>query len=371
MNNIKDRIRGSLIGGAAGDALGYKVEFMGEHEIFARYGAGGIREYDPCPKTGKALISDDTQMTMFTAAGLLTAEYYKTVFHGESRTYRFCVKNAYIDWLKTQEYDSPEDCKKHTMYLDTWIIEGPELYSRRAPGNTCLSSIIYRMNNFLYETGNYLSNIVNYSKGCGAVMRAAPVGMLKTDDIDALDMESAEIGAITHGHPLGYIPAAMLSHMVNRLVYSDEAEKNGLAGVITEARDAVARLFAGNEYIDEFIALINCAMQLAANDAEDLSNIHRLGEGWVGDEALAIAVYCCLRHPDSFSDAIVAAVNHRGDSDSTGAIAGNIMGAYLGYEAIDDKWKQKLELSDIILELADDMTEGFRDDDEWKRKYYI
>lgn len=69
---------------------------------------------------------------------------------------------------------------------------------------------------------------------------------------------------------------------------------------------------------------------------------------------LAIAIYCSLRYKDDFSSGIIAAVNHDGDSDSTGAITGNILGALVGYDAIEEKWKQNLELADIILEMADD-----------------
>ena len=78
-------------------------------------------------------------------------------------------------------------------------------------------------------------------------------------------------------------------------------------------------------------------------------------EGWISDEALAIAVYCCLRYRHDFSKCITAAVNHDGDSDSTGAIAGNILGALHGYEALEQKWKENLKLHDVILQLADDL----------------
>ena len=69
-----DKIRGCLFGGAVGDALGYPVEFMGEKAIFSQYGNRGIQEYELDPVSGKALISDDTQMTLFTANGLLVGD---------------------------------------------------------------------------------------------------------------------------------------------------------------------------------------------------------------------------------------------------------------------------------------------------------
>ena len=86
----------------------------------------------------------------------------------------------------------------------------------------------------------------------------------------------------------------------------------------------------------------------------DLAAIHKLGEGWVGEEAIAIAVYCAIRHEDDFEAAICAAVNHGGDSDSTGAICGNIMGAKLGYDAIPEYYKgENLELHDVICKIAE------------------
>ncbi len=104
--------------------------------------------------------------------------------------------------------------------------------------------------------------------------------------------------------------------------------------------------------------LIDKAVMLSKNGEDDLSNIHQLGEGWVAEETLAIAVYCSLRYENDFSKGVIAAVNHNGDSDSTGAVAGNILGAWLGYDAIEEKWKRNLEFMRVILELADDLYEG-------------
>ena len=104
--------------------------------------------------------------------------------------------------------------------------------------------------------------------------------------------------------------------------------------------------------------LVEQALRLADNNSPDVDNIRHLGEGWVGEEALAIAVYAVARHIDSFADTLIAAVNHDGDSDSTGAIAGNIIGAMIGYEAIPDQFKTHLEMHDVILAIADDLHQG-------------
>ncbi len=108
----------------------------------------------------------------------------------------------------------------------------------------------------------------------------------------------------------------------------------------------------------------------------DIDAIRELGEGWVAEETLAIAIYCSLKYSNSFDKAIIAAVNHGGDSDSTGAVTGNIMGAYLGLQGIPEKYIKHLELKDTILEMADDLyndckiTEyGSYRDDVWEHKY--
>lgn len=120
--------------------------------------------------------------------------------------------------------------------------------------------------------------------------------------------------------------------------------------------------------MDELWMLIEKAVNQAMdNTVSDEFAIPRLGEGWTGEEALAIAVYCTMKHLDSIEDALSAAVNHNGNSDSTGAITSNIMGAIYGYEAIKKKhlfspegrdFEETIELSNIILALADDLYSG-------------
>ncbi len=354
-----DRIRGSLIGGAAGDALGYAVEFDSEDSIFARYGRGGIRAYSL--KNGKALISDDTQMTLFTAHALIFGIERQRAGAGDAL--RSFAAAAYQDWLITQEMGREEACRVYGGSRTAQYPQGPvcmallrepDLFSRRAPGNTCLSSLWGRRQQGPgQKVKSYIREPLNQSKGCGGVMRAAPVGMIPWESPEEMALESAEIAAVTHGHSLGYMPAAVLSHVVYRLICGPETMT--LKEVIEEARDTVAAVFAEDGHIDELVRLIDRAIELSENAKDDLENIHDLGEGWVGDEALAIAVYCSLRYQKDFSGGLIAAVNHNGDSDSTGAVTGNILGALVGYDALAQQWKDHLELSGVILQTADEL----------------
>ena len=362
----RDAIRGCLIGGAAGDALGYAVEFIREPDIFARYGPDGITAYELDRETGKALISDDTQMTLFTATGLLVGDTRRRL-RGIGAMPRCYVEMAYQDWLHTQNNARGEVAARKNA--NSWLSQVPELYAWRAPGVTCLSALEQKGT----TVEDYIEAPCNHSKGCGGVMRVAPVALQKWHDIEAMDWEAAQIAAITHGHSLGYMPAAVLCHVISRIVFDGERDLHKL---IPEARDTAKRLFAGDKHLQELTDLIDRAVALAGNGLDDLENIRALGEGWVAEETLAVALYCSLRYADDFSAGIIAAVNHSGDSDSTGAVTGNILGALAGYDRLEEKWKTDLECADVILEIADDLCYGCRmseygayRDEDWVQKY--
>lgn len=359
-----DSIRGSLYGGAVGDALGYPVEFFTWEMIRDKYGAGGIQDYVLDAGCGKALISDDTQMTLFTICGLLHGQTRGNL-RGIAAHPSAYIHRAYLDWYKTQTGKAPD-------FSVSWILSCQELYSRRAPGNTCLSAL---------ESGVMGSTAqrINNSKGCGGVMRVAPLGLSCPDwkgkQLKVLDKEGAEVAAITHGHPLGFIPAAFLTHVIHQAAFY-KGEYAGLRAIVEEALKVTGELFGEEPQLGSFEELIDRAVKCTQNGESDADNIHTLGGGWVAEEAVAIAVYCVLKYEGDFSKALIASVNHSGDSDSTGAITGNILGAWLGYEAIEEKWKQNLELSDVILELADDLCHGCQmeeyssyTDEDWVRKY--
>ena len=351
-----DRFRGCLIGGAAGDALGYAVEFLREADIFRRYGRDGITGYDLAK--GIAEISDDTQMTLFTAAGLLTGDARR--MRGVAEPYESAIAAGYSDWLKTQQkrYPVPDEDRS------SWLMDVPELFSRRAPGITCLNALSAGI-------PGTAENPINNSKGCGGVMRVAPIGLFFNDrktGIREIDRIGAEAAAVTHGHELGYIPAAALVHIVHRLSQDD----SGVEEAVQDAVSAMKDMWPKTDSLDRFVFLMDKALLLAHGSLRDVEAIRQLGEGWVAEETLAIAAYCAVKYPEDFDRAMIASVNHNGDSDSTGAVTGNILGAKLGLSGIPQKYTGNLELRDTILEMADDLWRGSPNpgtDPVWEMKY--
>jgi ADP-ribosylglycohydrolase len=113
---------------------------------------------------------------------------------------------------------------------------------------------------------------------------------------------------------------------------------------------------------------VGAAAALAERGDEPTAElVESLGAGWVGEEALAISLYCALS-ARNFEHGVLLAVNHSGDSDSPGAITGNILGAALGVDSIPERWLAVLELRGVIEQIAADLDrhhERFDSDDIW------
>ncbi|WP_078546685.1 ADP-ribosylglycohydrolase family protein [Litchfieldia alkalitelluris] len=345
VNKIKDQYRGCLLGGGIGDALGWPVEFLKYKEIIRKYGTEGITDLK-ITSSGFSEITDDTQMTLFTAEGLLRAETRgrnKGICHIPTVVYF-----AYQRWLYTQGY--PKIVDKGWIY-DGCLMEIKELHHQRAPGNSCLSALAKE------ELGT-VEQPINNSKGCGGVMRIAPIGLVFPKEM-AFKM-AVDCAALTHGHPSGYLSAGTLAYIIAELVEGEELE-DAITNSLLELKK--------NRGHEECSTLIEKAIELSTSETAPLKAITKLGEGWVGEEALAISIYCALKYKNSFDKALITAVNHDGDSDSTGTITGNILGAYLGINQIPSRWVKKVEMSSLITQLADDLLIRYSDSEEWWDKY--
>lgn len=365
-----ERIRGALFGGAIGDALGYPVEFRGAKESF-------IQDMILDKKTNQALISDDTQMTLFTACGLLYGE--KELRTRESEKNQVCVQenkrcrisaweaekdwmseqivrnsiaDAYQDWLNTQE---PDYTKNPGI---SWLLNIPELYSRRAPGLTCLSA--------LQKGGGCVEEPINNSKGCGGVMRIAPIPLYGAVNGRYTQEQNgrlcAEAAAVTHGHPLGWLSSVALGNILYDIMLDFSLEY-----AVEDTIRFLEENYAEYGHSKQMIRLLEKAVELAAaagksdavNLMEEFNVTSQLGEGWVGEEALAVGLFCVLvTQKDGAEKCLWNAVGHKGDSDSTGSIAGQIWGAYFGEQSLPKSWMDQLELHDVIEKIADDLEKG-------------
>lgn len=299
-----DRARGCLLGGAIGDALGYPVEFVRTPDIPAEV-----------PAAIEPLISDDTQMTMFVAEGILRPGPYLDE-----------AVAALLRWYETQGSGGPRG---------DGLLAIPELHARRAPGTTNMAACAA----LARGARPRILSPGNDSKGCGAVMRAAPWGIACASRGEAF-VRARDTSVLTHGHPSGYLSAAHLAATVWGLVRGE-----GLPDALAEA-DAI---LAGEPGADDLIAILARATAIKAPPSP--AQIEQLGGGWTGDEALAIAIACALTR-DDVAATLWRAARHSGDSDSTAAICGNLLGALLGLDALPAAWVARVELRDVIDDLA-------------------
>jgi ADP-ribosylglycohydrolase len=220
------------------------------------------------------------------------------------------VKEEFIKWLHSPEND-------------------------RAPGRTCLEGVANM------ESGVHWSKSgIAGSKGCGSAMRAAPIGYLYQHDPDKLKEVASATGICTHGHQTADAACIAAAYLV----------KLALDGV--SPGEMISNLFPVTAGISvEFDRAISKVEKCFGWEDEEKA-LSYLGEGWVGEEAVALALYCFLRYPNNYSTTVIRAANTNGDSDSIACIAGSISGAYLGIDAIPSDWINRIEKSDYLADLA-------------------
>lgn len=325
-----ERMLGCLIGGAVGDGFGYPVEFTSLKDIKKKFGSRGIKK--PIFSDEKLVVSDDTQMTLFTLEGLLFS-------HLQSKDWdinhiKHTVFAAYSDWLYTQG-GKPSD------RLSGQLAQSKAMHYQRAPGNTCINALKLGM-------GGDIDRAINNSKGCGAVMRTAPVGFIPNNNRNNAQRIGETLGALTHGHLDGWLPAGALAGMVERMMQGSslhEAAHQVIDHLKTYPSGEIARR-------QRTYPLLTLAEKLiSSHKGRSEEAIRLLGQGWTGEEALAIALYA-TGTAKNFADCIRRAANHDGDSDSTASIAGQLYGVWKGVFAIPHAWVRRIDVLNEILMLA-------------------
>jgi len=356
---LKSRIHGCLLGGALGDSLGYAVEFDSMATIRARFGSRGLQGFDALG--GPAHFSDDTQMTLYTVDGLVEALEWANA--GVGADANACLWLSYLRWLATQGVEAGPRAPAPQA---RWIDSNAVLHQQRHPGKACLSGLATG------EMGTSIRPVNPESKGCGTVMRSAPFGLIPHISSEAVYKLSSDAASLTHGHPSARQSAGVFSLLIHHLVAGET-----LAGA---AETVAAHAATVKDVAPELPQRLDAALRLAAQGVvapEELVAV--LGEGWVAEEAFAVALYAVLatvpadetaptedaipakvvsgmdatgigepgpvRH---FRAAVALAVNHSGDSDSTGSIAGNILGAHYGTDCLPADWLAALEAPEVI-----------------------
>lgn len=316
------QIHACLLGGAIGDSLGAEIEFLSLAEIRRRY-PDGIKDLPPHMGL-RGAITDDTQMTLFTAEGTIRAmirSALKGICHPPS-----VIHHALLRWYKTQ------GGKPAVQTDEVGLIQDPRLWACRAPGNTCLSS--------LKASRRYGDVAQNNSKGCGTIMRVAPIALMFPRD--QVRWMAIDTSALTHGHVTGQLAAAAWAEML-----ADVASGVDLTETAAKTADFYSRLEGGLETARAIRAALEAPRDGSAGTVESL------GGGWTAEEALSIALYACLAG-QSFDECLSIAVTHGGDSDSTGAIAGNMLGLLDPVAVLRHRWAEVVEGGDIISRLVCD-----------------
>ena len=323
-HHLASRIMGGLFAGAVGDALGYQVEFKTRAAIQKQYGETGLTQ----PK-GRLVASDDTQMTLYTADGLMTALAAEGPKRPEQILAR--IRYAYLAWFRTQRDDWTPNATGVSQHRELWAV--------RAPGSTCLAAL---------HAGarGTIAKPINDSKGSGAVMRVAPLGLVPSIDADEAFRLAHAAAALTHGHPSGRLSAAAFASLLRDLL--DEIPMP----------TALARMEARLEAApgaEETLTAVRLARGLADADAPPLAALASLGEGWVGEEALAIGLYAVLR-AGSLEETIRIAAIHDGDSDTTASIAAQLWGVIHGLDGVPHEWVRQLDVVEPVCDVAGRMV---------------
>jgi ADP-ribosylglycohydrolase len=323
---------GSLIGLALGDAMGFPTEFNDVPAILAK--CGPWREMDlPRP----AIVTDDTQMTLALGRGLRTAMDRGLL--GPKRLER-PVREEFVDW-----YQSPDN--------------------NRAPGRTCLVAC-----NLLKQEGRPWQDASQiHSKGCGANMRVAPLGLIRGLSDEQRAGAAQLQAALTHGHPTALAASDLTVHAVRLLAQG--AEPTGLIGLLrsyayenrgryherwlgdlwTRSRDPSPEHFMARGW-DECLDALDRLRYAVHTVSPETDPCLATGEGWIAEEALATGLLCFLLFVDEPVTALRRAACTSGDSDSIACLAGAFAGAHHGSDAWPREWADRIEYQSDLMSLG-------------------
>ncbi|MGC3873452.1 ADP-ribosylglycohydrolase family protein [Halomonas sp. GXIMD04776] len=364
MKNVQriERSQACLYGGAIGDALGAPIESLDWQAIRDEFGEEGLQTFAPA-YGGVGCVTDDTQMMLFTAEGALRS--YVRIQECEIYAPIVVLHHALLRWLITQG-EQPAYSR-----IDTKIglVNDPRLHVRRSPAKTSLEA--------LAQAPSLGGEARNSSKQCDGLVRVAPIGLFPWGDFllhhrDRAFSVACELTRCTHGHPSAYLSAGVFAYLVNGMIDNERTLESLIPDALdfmdsggwldffiesAEEREALPRSQVHIRFLLE--SVLDFHTQRMAPSPE---GIDALGRGESAEEALAIAVWCALAASD-YQQGVLWAVNHSGKSDSTGLLAGNLLGLRFGLPGLPTQWIEDLELRDWLYRLGHDL--------QWLPKVYL
>ncbi|AKB58294.1 ADP-ribosylglycohydrolase family protein [Methanosarcina barkeri] len=303
-SDIEKKLRGYLYGTACADALGRPVEHLTLEQIKQKYGDKGILELSP-----ESPWTDDTQLMLVLARGL---------FRGA-------------------ELELPKLMDKIAKELVLWLDE-PDLGAGATTKSAALS----------LKEGIHWSNSGLNSKTCGSLMRVGIIGFVFRNDPEKLIKAASISGRITHTHPAADAASVAGAYAVKLAL--DWVKPRKMFEPLLEITQGIS---------PEFTQALENSYKTAYSDIGDEEGLKKLGQGWYADETFALAYFCILRYPNDFKKAVQTAVNITGDSDSVASVAGGILGARLGIEAIPISWIEALKENEKIEEIVEPLLEKY------------
>lgn len=290
---LRERFRGSLLGLAAGDAVGTTLEFKRPGSFVPITGMCGGGPFGLAP----GQWTDDTSMALCLATSLVERGDFDA---GDQM-------RRYVRWWRDGYLSSTGDC------FDI--------------GNTVRTAL-----QRFERTGDPFAGSTDASSaGNGSLMRLCPVPMWYFPDRMATMDRASDSSRTTHGTAECLDACRVLAAVLHAAFHG---------------ADKATVLLAGAD--------LDCVPKIAAIARSDFRNKPATsirGTGYVVD-CLEAALWCAW-HTDSFDAAVLAAANLGDDADTTAAVCGQIVGAIYGADAIPAAWRERLAMRETITELAD------------------
>ncbi|MGL4361873.1 MAG: ADP-ribosylglycohydrolase family protein [Cellulosilyticaceae bacterium] len=348
MKRNEQHFKGCLLGGAVGDAFGAPMKFMKYDKIISQYGENGITSLESYGKKNQVKITDDTQLTLFTAEGLLRDIVCLNSNKDNKENTNNILFRAYLRWLYTQGLKTPNWSKEN---YDGWLIKQNKLHGYSDPDITCVISLGKGIMGTIEKP-------INSSKCCGAVIRVAPIGLIE-DETKVFEVGKMA-GVITHGHPTAFFASGALAMLIYYIIEGNE---------IKEASQKVLEYLRQYKDSEECQTSIKLAIQLAEEGMPSTEKMHTFGDGFLANDVLGMGLYAALTYQNDFNKALCLAINQNGNSNSAASITGNILGAYLGENAIPIELIEQLDSKEEIKSMAEDLLLRYEDTEEWLEKY--